>query len=70
MPEAIADQADATPRPLPTPLACLRCQLVGRRQLLCSKADACRELPLVFALGPLLLAGWAALAVAFFLATR
>jgi hypothetical protein len=47
----------------PTPLACLRCQLVGRRRLLCSKADACKELPLVFAVGPLLLGGWFAFAI-------
>ncbi len=49
-------------------LQCLRCQLLGRRRLLCSRADLCRELPRDHLLGPLLLAGWLVTAVAFFAA--
>ena len=52
----------------PSAAACLRCQLLGRRKLLCAREDVCRSLPHVFALGPVLLVGWAALAVAFFVA--
>jgi hypothetical protein len=54
--------------PTPTTIACLRCQLVGKRQLTCSKADACAELPQSFILGPLLLAGWLVTAIAFVVA--
>ncbi len=56
--------------PQPTTLSCLRCQVLGRRRLLCSRADACREAPLFLPLGPLLLLGWLVTAVAFVLATR
>jgi hypothetical protein len=54
------------PQP-PTVMSCLRCQLLGRRRLLCSRKDACSELPVVFPLGPVLLAGWLATVVAFVL---
>lgn len=54
--------------PAPGALQCLRCQLLGRRRLLCSRADLCRELPHDHLLGPLLLAGWLVTAVAFFVA--
>lgn len=57
--------ADAPP---PTAIRCLKCQLLGRRRLTCSKADACAELPQTFALGPLLLAAWLATAIAFVVA--
>jgi hypothetical protein len=52
----------------PTAIACLRCQLIGKRRLTCSKAHVCAELPQSFALGPILLAAWAATAVAFVIA--
>jgi hypothetical protein len=52
----------------PTALACLHCQLIGRRRLICARADACKDLPLVFPLGPLLLAAWLATAIAFVVA--
>ena len=55
--------------PAPTTLACLQCQLIGRRRMLCSKVDSCAELPHAFALGPILLAGWFVTAVAFVVAT-
>ncbi len=54
----------------PTVAACLRCQLVGRRRLLCSRADTCRDVPRFLPLGPLLLLGWLVTVVAFVLATR
>lgn len=53
----------------PTVVACLQCQLIGRRRMLCSKVDSCAELPHVFELGPILLAGWFFTAVAFIVAT-
>lgn len=56
--------------PAPTRMACLQCQLIGRRKLTCSKADVCKELPHTFLLGPVLLVGWAATVVLFFLAVR
>ena len=59
-----------TPAREPTALSCLRCQLGGRRRLLCSKADQCNELPQSFVLGPLLMLSWAGLVVAFVLAVR
>lgn len=52
----------------PTTLKCLQCQLIGRRRLLCSKADICAELPHSFAVGPLLLAMWLGTAIAFIVA--
>jgi hypothetical protein len=52
----------------PTALACLQCQLVGRRRLTCSKATSCAELPHAFALGPALLLAWAVTAAAFIIA--
>ncbi len=58
-------RADPELRPVATALACLRCQLIGRRRLLCSKADACRALPHVFPLGPVLLGLWLTTALAF-----
>jgi hypothetical protein len=67
MPLPIARTA-AVGKPDPTPLACLRCQLVGRRSLTCTRADACKELPHSFALGPLLLASWLATVIAFAIA--
>ena len=57
-----AASARASP---PTPLSCLRCQLLGRRRLTCTAADECARLPLVLPLGPALLAAWLATAVAF-----
>jgi hypothetical protein len=41
----------------PTGLDCLRCQLLGRRRLLCSRADACKEIPHAGALGVVILVG-------------
>jgi hypothetical protein len=52
------------PRP-PTMVSCLNCQLLGRRKLLCSKKDVCKELPIAFPLGPLMLVGWLGTVVAF-----
>jgi len=60
--------AAGPPLVAPNALACLRCQLLGRRKMLCSRADACKEIPHVFALGPVLLAGWIATILAFVLA--
>ena len=57
--------AEARP---PTAISCLKCQLVGRRQLTCSKADACAELPHSYAIGPILLALWLGTAIAFIVA--
>ncbi|BDG04780.1 hypothetical protein [Anaeromyxobacter oryzae] len=59
-------------RPLvaPTALSCLQCQLLGRRKLTCSSVATCTAVPHVFALGPVLLLGWVATMVAFFLAIR
>lgn len=54
----------------PGALSCLHCQLMGRRNMLCSRRDQCKDLPLAFGLGPLLLLGWAATVVAFILAVR
>jgi hypothetical protein len=54
----------------PRTVDCLRCQLYGRRRLFCSEADACSSLPIVFPLGPILLAGWAVTAIAFYFAVR
>lgn len=59
-----------TPAGAPRAVDCLRCQLFGRRRLLCSEADACRSLPIVFPLGPILLAGWLGTAIAFYFAVR
>jgi hypothetical protein len=58
----------STRAPAPDALQCLRCQLLGRRRLLCSRGDICRELPHVYPLGPILLAGWLVTAVAFVIA--
>jgi hypothetical protein len=41
----------------PTGLDCLRCQLLGRRRLLCSRADTCKEIPHAGALGAVILVG-------------
>ncbi len=60
----------AVHRPEPTTLSCLRCQLLGRRRMLCSRADTCREVPMFLPLGPLLLLGWLVTAIAFVLAVR
>jgi hypothetical protein len=49
----------------PTALDCLRCQLLGRRKMLCSRGDVCSETPHVGALGPVLLVSWLAIVVAF-----
>lgn len=54
----------------PSRFACLQCQLIGHRKLMCARSDECQRLPHVFVLGPLLLAGWAATLVVFFLAVR
>jgi hypothetical protein len=54
----------------PTAMSCLRCQLLGRRKLLCSRKDACSELPVVFPLGPALLAGWVATVIAFVVSVK
>jgi hypothetical protein len=72
-PRAPADAAGSTRpllRPAPTSLDCLRCQLLGRRRLLCAKEDECRSVPHAFWVGPALLAGWAATALWFVLAYR
>ncbi len=58
--------AGERPRVVPTALSCLQCQLLGRRKLSCSSVVACKAVPHVFALGPVLLLGWVATAVAFF----
>jgi hypothetical protein len=52
----------------PTALGCLQCQLIGRRRLLCSRVDQCKEIPHVNALGPVLLVAWLVVLVAFFVA--
>lgn len=52
----------------PTALDRLRCQLLGRRRLLCSRGDVCREIPHGGTLGPVLLVGWLAMLVAFIVA--
>jgi hypothetical protein len=65
-----ARDAPLVKRGQPTTLDCLRCQLLGKRKLLCSRADACREIPMFLPLGPLLLLGWAVTVVAFVLATK
>ncbi len=57
----------STPRD-PTALSCLRCQLLGRRKLLCSMVDVCRSVPHVYAVGPVLLVGWLVTMVAFVIA--
>lgn len=49
----------------PSAMTCLQCQLIGRRRMLCSKADGCAELPHSFALGPILLGAWLVTAIAF-----
>jgi len=54
----------------PTALSCLQCQVLGRRNLLCSRVQECKAVPHVFALGPVLLLGWIATMVAFFFAIR
>jgi len=54
----------------PTALSCLRCQLLGRRKLLCSSAEVCEEVPHVFALGPVLVLAWAATLAAFLFAVK
>lgn len=54
--------------PPPTAIMCLKCQLLGRPRLTCSKADVCAELPRTFAVGPILLAAWLATAIAFVVA--
>jgi hypothetical protein len=67
--ESVRPSGDALAAfPAPTALACLQCQLGGRRRLTCSKADACAELPHSFALGPVLLLAWAVTAAAFIIA--
>jgi hypothetical protein len=58
------------PAGAPRTVDCLRCQLYGRRRLFCSEAGACSSLPIVFPLGPILLAGWAVTAIAFYFAVR
>lgn len=62
------DDVEVRPRPAPTAWTCLHCQLVGHRKLLCSRVDACKELPHSFALGPVLMAAWLATAIAFVVA--
>ena len=54
--------------PTPDTLQCLRCQLLGRRRLTCSRADVCRTIPHFYPLGPVLLAAWLVAAVAFLIA--
>ena len=49
-------------------LQCLRCQLLGRRRLTCSRAEVCRAIPHFYPIGPVLLAAWLATAVAFVIA--
>ncbi|BDG02953.1 hypothetical protein [Anaeromyxobacter oryzae] len=72
--EPAGGPVEAHPRPgsaratTPDTLQCLRCQLLGRRRLTCTRADVCREIPHFYPLGPLLLLAWLATAVAFVLA--
>lgn len=61
---------ESTPRRPPRRLTCLRCQLTGHRNLLCSKVDLCKDLPHSYWVGPTLLAAWALTAVAFIMAMR
>jgi hypothetical protein len=49
----------------PDALQCLRCQLLGRRRLTCSRAELCREAPRFHPVGAILLAAWLATAAAF-----
>jgi hypothetical protein len=58
------------PRPPPRRITCLRCQLTGHRNLLCTKVNLCKELPHSYWVGPALLAAWALSAVAFFMTMR
>jgi hypothetical protein len=58
----------AAARQAPTAIACLQCQLIGKRRLTCSKVDACSELPHSFLVGPLLLGAWLVTTIAFVLA--
>ena len=44
----------------PTSRACLKCQLIGRHGLLCTRSGDCKRNPSVSALGPVLLLGWLA----------
>jgi hypothetical protein len=62
----------ASPRPVAVPrtVDCLRCQLVGRRRLLCAKVDECKSVPHAFFMGPLLLAAWLGTVIAFYVAVR
>jgi hypothetical protein len=68
LPVESPDRGRTEIRPAPTALACLRCLLIVRRRLICARADACKDLPLVFPFGPLLLAAWLATAIAFVVA--
>ena len=54
--------------PDPDALRCLRCQLLGRPRLTCTRADVCREIPRCHPLGAALLAAWLVIAVAFVIA--
>lgn len=49
----------------PDALQCLRCQLLGRRRLTCSRRELCLEVPHFYPLGPILLLAWLATAAAF-----
>jgi len=66
----LATRAPFSARRQATPIACLRCQLIGRRSLLCSQREVCRRQPHASAVGPLLLLGWAATVVALLAAIR
>ena len=49
-------------------LQCLRCQLLGRRRLACAHPEGCCAVRSFHPLGPILVAGWLATAVAFAIA--
>ena len=70
IPVPTTSSAAALLRAAPVALDCLNSQLLGRRRLLCSRVDACREIPHVFAVGPVLLVAWLATLVGFVLAVR
>lgn len=54
--------------PGPSALQCLRCQVLGRPRLTCTRAAACGEIPRRYPLGLVLLAAWLAIAVGFVVA--
>ncbi len=63
--EAQRPSGPAVDAPRPDALECLRCQLLGRPGLACTRPDLCREGPRFHPLGAVLLAAWLAMAAAF-----